>query len=198
MTISPELLDDTEARFRDKVAPPDANGCHLWTAFTNQDGYGTFWYLGRHVKAHRYAAGMVDWPADILTRHLCNVRACVNPEHLTFGSHADNMRDMVEAERQAKGTHSGTAKLTEEQVLEIRRRYAAGGVTQRSLGRDYGVDYSLIYKIVRRKRWAYLDDESTAPADPTLLERLDLTGPDHGVSDITIIASVIAAARAAA
>jgi hypothetical protein len=41
-------------------------------------------------------------------------------------------------------------------------------------------------------------DESTAPAGPTLLERLDLTGPDHGVSDITIIASVIAAARAAA
>jgi hypothetical protein len=45
-------------------------------------------------------------------------------------------------------------------------------------------------------------DEFTDPAarkpDPTLLERLDLTGPDHGVSDITIIASVIAAARAAA
>jgi hypothetical protein len=50
-----------------------------------------------------------------------------------------------------------------------------------------------------------MNDESLTPEqrvarkpDPTLLERLDLTGPDHGVSDITIIASVIAAARAAA
>ena len=157
-----DLLDDTEARFSDKVAPPDENGCHLWTAYTQPNGYGQFWYSGRMVKAHRYAAGMVDWPPEIVTRHLCNVPACVNPEHLTFGSHADNMRDMVEAERQAKGTHSGTAKLTEEQVLEIRRRYADGGVTYRSLGRDYGVGFKAISKIVRRERWAWLD-EPTSP-----------------------------------
>jgi hypothetical protein len=50
-----------------------------------------------------------------------------------------------------------------------------------------------------------MNDAITTPGDtvarkpdPTLLERLDLAGPDHGVSDITIIASVIAAARATA
>jgi hypothetical protein len=157
-------LDPTEARFLDKVAPPDENGCHLWTAYTNRYGYGHFKYLGRMVKAHRYAAGMVDWPPEIQTRHLCNVRACVNPEHLTFGSNADNMRDMVEADRQArqKGVDNGQAKLTEEQVIKIRRRYAAGGVTQQSLGRDYGVDRSLIGFIVRREIWAHLD-EFTGP-----------------------------------
>ena len=153
-------LDPTEARFRDKVAPPDANGCHLWTACTNQKGYGKFWYMGRRVYAHRYAAGMVDWPPEIQTRHLCNVPACVNPEHLTFGSSADNVRDMVEADRQAKGTDNGNAKLTEEQVIEIRRRYADGGVTHRSLGRDYGVAYSVIGKIIRREIWAHLDETS--------------------------------------
>jgi hypothetical protein len=160
--IALDLLDDTEARFRDKVAPPDENGCHLWTACTSQGGYGRFRYLGRIVKAHRYAAGMVDWPPEIVTRHLCNVAACVNPEHLTFGSHADNMRDMVDAGRQAKGVDHGGAKLTEEQVLEIRRRYAAGGVTQRALGDEYGVDHSLISNIVRRKKWTHLD-EPTSP-----------------------------------
>ena len=157
-----ELLDNTEARFRNKVAPPDENGCHLWTASTNQQGYGRFRYIGRIVKAHRYAAGMVDWPKEIQTRHLCNVPACVNPEHLTFGSNADNMRDKVEADRQAKGTDNGQAKLTEEQVLEIRRRYADGGVTQQSLGDEYGLHHTTISQIVRRKLWAHLD-EFTSP-----------------------------------
>jgi hypothetical protein len=161
MSISLDLLDTAEARFLDKVAPPDANGCHLWTACTDLGGYGQFWYLGRHVKAHRYAAGMVDWPPEIQTRHICNVRACVNPEHLTFGSSADNMRDRDEAGRQAKGTDNGWAKLTEEQVLEIRRRYAAGGVAQRPLAAEYGVCQALIGYIVRREAWAHLDDEST-------------------------------------
>jgi hypothetical protein len=156
-------LDDTEARFLDKVAPPDENGCHLWTAYTDRDGYGQFNYSGRHVRAHRYAAGMADWPPEIVTRHLCNVPACVNPEHLTFGSQADNMSDMVEADRQAKGTDNGSAKLTEEQVLEIRRRYADGGVTQQALGDEYGVDRSIISDIARRKIWAHLDDDFTGP-----------------------------------
>jgi hypothetical protein len=161
MSISLDLLDTAEARFLDKVAPPDENGCHLWTACTTR-GYGQFGYMGRIVYAHRYAAGMLDFPAEIMTRHICNVRVCVNPEHLTFGSHADNMRDMVEAERQAKGTDHGIAKLTEEQVLEIRRRYADGGVTQRLLCDEYGVTQSLISQIVLRKIWAHLD-EPTSP-----------------------------------
>jgi hypothetical protein len=151
-------LDPVEARFLDKVAPPDANGCHLWTAYTDQKGYGQFRYLSRTVKAHRYASGMLDWPPEIVTRHLCNVPACVNPEHLTFGSNADNMHDMVEADRQAKGTDVFQSKLTEEQVLEIRRRYADGGVTQQALGDEYGVARSLISKIILRKVWAHLDD----------------------------------------
>ena len=151
-------LDPVEARFADKVAPPDENGCHLWTAYTEPKGYGQFRYSGRIVKAHRYAAGMVDWPPEIQTRHICNVPACVNPEHLTFGSNADNVRDRDESDRQAKGTDHGMAKLTEDQVLEIRRRYAEGGVTQRSLGDEYGVGFGAIGKIVRRKRWTWLDD----------------------------------------
>jgi hypothetical protein len=158
--IALNLLDNTEARFRDKVAPPDENGCYLWTAYTDQDGYGRFKYLGRTVKAHRYAAGMLDWPPEIVTRHLCNVPACVNPEHLTFGSHADNMRDKVEAGRQAKGTDVFQSKLTEEQVIEIRSRYADGGVTHRSLAAEYGVARSLISYIVRREIWAHLDETS--------------------------------------
>ena len=152
-------LDKTEARFLAKVAPPNENGCHLWQGFVNRGGYGHFKYLGTTVKAHRYAAGMLDFPPEIQTRHICNVPACVNPEHLTFGSHADNMRDKVEADRQARlrGVDHGNAKLTEGQVLEIRRRYAAGGVTQLALGDEFGVVRVQIGRIVRRKAWSHLE-----------------------------------------
>ena len=155
-------LDPIEARFLDKVAEPDENGCHLWTAYTTPDGYGQFGYLGRVVRAHRYAAGMVDLPPEIQTRHICNVRACVNPAHLTFGSQADNMRDRNEAGRQArlKGVDNGMSKLTEEQVIEIRRRYADGGVFQRELGDEFGVSQQLIGYIVQRERWAHLEEVS--------------------------------------
>ena len=152
-------LDKAKARFLAKVAEPDENGCHLWTAYTNKGGYGRFHYLGRMVGAHRYAAGMLDWPPSIKTRHTCNVRACVNPEHLTFGTQADNIRDRDEAGRQArqKGVDHGGAKLTEEQVIEIRSRYAAGGVFQRALAAEYGVSQSVISEIVRRVSWAHLE-----------------------------------------
>jgi hypothetical protein len=157
-------LDPIEARFLAKIAPPNENGCHLWTAGVDKYGYGKFSYFGRDVKAHRYAAGMVDWPPEIETRHLCPGKPnelCVNPEHLTFGSHAENMRDKVEAGRQArlKGADNGRAKLTEEQVLEIRRSYAEGGVTQQALGDEYGIDHSVISRIVRRELWTHLEAE---------------------------------------
>ena len=154
------ILDDhadTKARFLAKVAPPDGNGCTLWTAYVDRGGYGQFKYLGRKVLAHRYASGMLDWPKEIQTRHTCHVRSCVNPAHLTFGSMADNIRDRDEAGRQAKGVGHGMSKLTEEQVIEIRRRYADGGVTQQELGDEFGIHQTRISDIVRRKRWTHLE-----------------------------------------
>ena len=158
-------LDKIEARFLAKVAPPNENGCHLWTAGTDSYGYGRFSYFGRDVRAHRYAAGMLDFPPEIQTRHLCPGEPnelCVNPEHLGYGSNADNVRDKVEAGRQSrlKGADNGRAKLTEEQVIEIRSRYAAGGVSQRKLAAEFGVGQQLISRIIRRKTWTHLEEES--------------------------------------
>lgn len=54
------------------------------------------------------------------------------------------------------GERHGCAKLTEEQVVAIRSRYAAGGVTQESLARDYGVSLGHVNDLVHRKRWAHV------------------------------------------
>jgi hypothetical protein len=52
-----------------------------------------------------------------------------------------------------QGEENGGAKLTEDQVSDIRLKYSTGEHSQASLGREFGVDRSTIYKIVHRKRW---------------------------------------------
>jgi hypothetical protein len=49
-----------------------------------------------------------------------------------------------------------SAKLTEEQVLEIRRRYAKGGVRQVDLAAEFGIDQTHVSDIVRRNVWRHV------------------------------------------
>jgi len=47
-------------------------------------------------------------------------------------------------------------RLTNQQVLDIRAKYAAGGVTLARLGKQYGYTEAGIWKIVRRKSWRHI------------------------------------------
>ena len=75
-----------EARFLTKVDKNGENGCWLWTAYKDTEGYGRFKVKGMHKTAHRvaYKLWVGELPDGVLVRHKCNVRACVNPEHLEF------------------------------------------------------------------------------------------------------------------
>lgn len=91
-----------QRRFDNKVAPEPNTGCWLWYGGTNEHGYGIFFADGRFQKAHRlayrWAHGDFDQSLDVL--HSCDNPACVNPDHLRLGTHADNMRDMARRGRQ--------------------------------------------------------------------------------------------------
>ena len=58
--------------------------------------------------------------------------------------------------KDAKGTKNGMAKLTESQVLEIRKLYATGDYYQKDLAKIFGVTQMLISYIVNRKNWVHI------------------------------------------
>ncbi len=122
-------------------------------------GYGSVVFRGKPQKAHR-AAFMREHQCSLLpgvvVRHTCDNPRCVNPDHLLLGDVYDNNRDRDVRGRTAKGERASKAKLTEEQVLEIRARYSKGDCTQRSIALDYDVDHKSICEIVNRKTWRHV------------------------------------------
>lgn len=155
----------TQRRFWAKVDKRDPDDCWLWTGSVLRSGYGMLAVKGKGTLAHRVSWGIHNGPIPIgegwhgvCVLHRCDVRNCVNPNHLFLGTHAENMRDM-EAKgrgRQPRGEKTAPAKLTEGDVLEIRRRYASGGWTQTELGDEFGVSQAAISLIIVGRNWPWL------------------------------------------
>lgn len=55
-----------------------------------------------------------------------------------------------------QGTNHKHTSLTDEKVLEIRRRYREGSVSLITLARAYGVSQTTVHNIVRRKAWTHI------------------------------------------
>ena len=146
-----------EARFLSKVDKNGDNGCWLWTANSIYSGYGMFKIGQQNQLAHRvsYELYVCKIPEGLCVLHSCDNRACVNPEHLSVGTHEQNMKERNERGRQAKGKDSGRAKLTEQDVREI-RILGVFGFSFTELGRMYGVHHGPISSILRNKHWTHV------------------------------------------
>jgi HNH endonuclease len=86
----------------DHLSIPEPNsGCLLWTGGYSTYGYGVIGYGGRIWQAHRLAWINVHGPIPLgaLICHRCDVRGCINPDHLFLGTPSDNMVDMHEKRR---------------------------------------------------------------------------------------------------
>jgi hypothetical protein len=77
----------------------------------------------------------------------------LHPERLPRG---EESWSRLHPELVARGERTNSARLTAEQVIEIRARYSSGGVTLTALGAEYGVTFQQIHKIVRGKDWRHL------------------------------------------
>jgi hypothetical protein len=84
--------------------------------------------------------------------HKCDVRSCVNPDHLFLGTSQDNYADAAAKGRNTRGTKHGCARLTEEQVIAIR----ASSETQVDIARRYGVRQAHVSRILLRQSWKHI------------------------------------------
>lgn len=95
---------------------------------------------------------------NLVVRHTCDNRICVNPSHLLLGTNKENTNDMIsrgrhiEGRKRVFGENTSRAKLTEKQVLEIREKKD----TQVNLAKKYGVSRSAIKSILDRTNWSHI------------------------------------------
>lgn len=146
LPVKPGLRDRLLFRIRE-----GASGCWLWTGAINDAGYGILLSGGRQVRAHRVAYELFVGPIPnaLVVCHRCDIRACVNPDHLFIGTRDDNNKDMRKKGRAEHSDKHHAAKLTAEQVRLIRD----GRGRQSEIAAKYGITQSVVSRIRSGKAW---------------------------------------------
>lgn len=147
-------------RFEEKFKKREWTECWLWTASTNTLGYGRIFTGALTEMAHRvsYKLYKEAIPQGMFVLHKCDVPACVNPEHLFVGTAADNSADCVAKGRSKtmgprfQGEEVPTSILKEKDVRAIR----ADPRPLLDVAADYGVNFSTISDVRRRKSWKHV------------------------------------------
>ena len=127
-------------------------GCWVFTGAVSKNGYGVIQFDGRLYSAHRLAYLLTHGEvADgLVVMHSCDNKRCCNPDHLSVGTHSENVKD---AYRRGLATpNKAAARLARGDVVEIKKRLRAGE-SQSVIAADYGVKQCTISNINTGKRW---------------------------------------------
>lgn len=160
--VKPRKWASLHNRFLAAVTFEPNTGCWLWCGYTSAAGYGQIG-TGKArgtIYAHRYSyehfKGHI--PDGLYVLHSCDQPACCNPDHLSVGTHADNMAQMNERDRRAKahpnarGELNHEAKLTEAAVKDIR----SGRMSIAAFATLYGVNTRTVECAAKRKTWKHV------------------------------------------
>lgn len=146
-------------RFLSYAEPEPNSGCWLWMAARGGFGlrHGKFFFHGREIGAHRAAWLLFkgEIPHGMCVLHKCDMEWCVNPAHLFLGTQTENLRDMVAKGRSLRGERQPMARLTNEQVLDIRAK-ATSGLPAKVLAIQYSIARRTAERIIARARWRHL------------------------------------------
>lgn len=134
------------------------NGCWEWLGQTNHGGYGKWEWKSYPLRIHRLAWMLYrgEIPDKMLVCHRCDNPPCWNPHHLFLGTPADNMADMYAKKRAPVGAQRSQAKLTEANVLEIRKARNSPDWNANQLMQKFGIGRAVLYDVAAGRRWKHL------------------------------------------
>lgn len=162
-TIRPRGLTKAQlvSYLTDHFVTVTATGCwELPIARHDSSGYPQIYHNHRQLAGHRlfYTVLVGEIQDGMCCLHKCDNRACVNPDHLFLGTHADNMADKTAKGRArgARGEHHYRSRLTENDVREI-RRLASSGIYQKDIARRYSIRQGTVWAAISRKTWKHVE-----------------------------------------
>ena len=152
-----------EERLNQRSKVNAETGCIEWTGSKNSADYGMIGVRGRKlVLTHRLAWELKNGeiPSGMYICHKCDNPPCMNTDHLFLGAPKDNSIDRNIKGRQAshKGRLNGRAKLTEDQVMEIR----SDSRGHRKIAIDYKISAAVVLSIRHGRSWAHLPQSQSS------------------------------------
>lgn len=159
MTIT-QALDAVRKDFWSRVLRRGSAECWPWLAGQSSTGYGWIYICGGRrnpvrTYAHRAALYYSTGKWKSVARHTCDNPICCNPRHLRWGTKRDNAQDALRRGRAYIGESNSNAKLTNRQVLQI-RRLRSSGLTYKEISGATGVTTSRIAFVVTRQGWTHV------------------------------------------
>ena len=138
--------------------------CWEWIGAKKPKGYGNVRINKQYLIAHKVAFEIINGPIPegYMVCHICDNPSCCNPYHLMLGTTKSNSADMLIKNRQkskiyaCKGSVNGNSKLTESDVIEIRKLYESKLMNQYTLADKYNVSQTCIGSIVRKQTWRHV------------------------------------------
>jgi hypothetical protein len=142
-------------RFNDYILKTDT--CWYWRGAKGKRGYGLFRINGVTFYAHRLSYFLANGSiSDLDVMHSCDHRPCCNPAHLSQGTRLENIRDAVQKGRHQHGETNHKSKLKEQDIKDIRAKWASKKYTTIQLSDEYNVSRRHIYTIINEKQWTHL------------------------------------------
>lgn len=132
-----------------------ATGCLEWNKGRLPTGYGQYWITNKSWLVHRLVAMLVHGLPEHnqMALHSCDNPPCINPNHLSWGSHSENMKQMWARGRVPERPVRLDRKITFEDAEEARQLYAQGGYSYLSLGNKYGLSNRAMGDLLMRKTY---------------------------------------------
>ena len=144
----------------------DENGCWIWRGCIASKGYASIIVDGKSRLAHRLSYEAFIGPlGTLLACHKCDVRRCINPDHLFAGTHFDNVADMWAKgrgakdsfancpEKRARGERHGRATVDWVFVNGVRALYATESFTHRGIADLLSVPFGTVSHILSYRTW---------------------------------------------